>query len=767
MKITEAERFLRQDLVAKENNVKRQTSGLSMTQSQFNALVSLCYNTGGGTTIISSSPLVKYLRGELSESGARTQYSEYYVYSGNKKLQGLVNRRNDEANLFFSQVNTSACNIELSGFQNPQKGYVHTPGANCGLYGTITSNHTLKHVWGGVYNMDGTKASGSSTTCDDYPNSTSYSLRGKFNNSIIFDDIPVGNYYFSLSAEDSDGKQKELIHNDFTVGNPAPTPVYPGIPKLSINKTSFLKDEEVKITFSPTENAEWYYMSLYKDGELYKNEGVDTVITLKLPVGEYIAYVSANNSFGNAGTDNVKFTVREKDFTVTFNANGGSVSPTSKTVTYNQNYGDLLQPTRTDYIFAGWFTEANGGTQIKSDTKVNLTSNQTLYAHWSAKNVSVKLFRNHNTSDTDSVTETFTYGTANQKFGYKTDGTGRYSPMNSASVGFGSWTKTGYELLGWSSDRNAKSAEYSTYSNVSNDWINSKSPSINLYAIWKARNYTVTFNANGGNVSTASKTVTYDQNYNDLPTPTKTGYNFNGWFTSADGGTQISNNTKVSITADQTLYAHWSKDRIMITFDAVGGTSEGITKLLTYDSKYGVLPTAERSGYTFDGWYLDREYKNKISESDTVKITSNQSVYAKWNLKQYTVTFDGNGGIPEVKTKLVVYGRAYGVLPEATMKNDKFVGWFTADGTEITSNDIVKLENNITLYAKWASETVGDITLDGVVDDDDAVLLHDYLLGRKSLNKEQAEKADVTDDNVVDVFDLVIVRRAVVERMVK
>ncbi|MGN0631763.1 MAG: lysozyme, partial [Ruminococcus sp.] len=83
-------------------NVRRQTSGISMNQNQFDALVSLTYNCGGGTTLIKNSPLVKYLRGELSESEARSQYSSYIVTAGGKVLQGLINRRNKEADLFFS-----------------------------------------------------------------------------------------------------------------------------------------------------------------------------------------------------------------------------------------------------------------------------------------------------------------------------------------------------------------------------------------------------------------------------------------------------------------------------------------------------------------------------------------------------------------------------------------------------------------------------------------------------------------------------------------
>ena len=132
---------------------------------------------------------------------------------------------------------TVPCEIQLSGFQNPVKGYKHTPGANCGLYGTITSSHPIAHVWGGVYNLDGTPASGQSTVCDDYPNTTSYSLRGTFNNTVIFDDIPEGNYVFCLSAEDNDGYSKELIHNEFTIGDPVSTEWYESLNPVQLGES--------------------------------------------------------------------------------------------------------------------------------------------------------------------------------------------------------------------------------------------------------------------------------------------------------------------------------------------------------------------------------------------------------------------------------------------------------------------------------------------------------------------------------------------------
>ena len=83
--------------------VRSQTSGITMNQNQFDALVSLCYNCGGGSSLISNSPLVRYLNGEFSESEARSQYSNYIVTYKGERSQGLVNRRNAEADLFFDK----------------------------------------------------------------------------------------------------------------------------------------------------------------------------------------------------------------------------------------------------------------------------------------------------------------------------------------------------------------------------------------------------------------------------------------------------------------------------------------------------------------------------------------------------------------------------------------------------------------------------------------------------------------------------------------
>ncbi|MGN1131609.1 MAG: InlB B-repeat-containing protein, partial [Ruminococcus sp.] len=103
-----------------------------------------------------------------------------------------------------------------------------------------------------------------------------------------------------------------------------------------------------------------------------------------------------------------KWTANE--YTVTFNSNGGSAATTTKKVTYNSTYGTLPDAgTKTGYDFAGWYTSATGGTQVSASTVVNITSDQTLYAHWTAKTYNVTLNKYGGTINSGDVTS-YTYG---------------------------------------------------------------------------------------------------------------------------------------------------------------------------------------------------------------------------------------------------------------------------------------------------------------------------------------------------------------------
>ena len=81
-------------------------------------------------------------------------------------------------------------------------------------------------------------------------------------------------------------------------------------------------------------------------------------------------------------TNNKEIPPVEQTYTVTFDANGGSVDTNNKEVIPGETYGELPKPVRDGYTFSGWFTEAENGEQVEETTLVELTANQTLYAHW-------------------------------------------------------------------------------------------------------------------------------------------------------------------------------------------------------------------------------------------------------------------------------------------------------------------------------------------------------------------------------------------------
>ena len=103
------------------------------------------------------------------------------------------------------------------------------------------------------------------------------------------------------------------------------------------------------------------------------------------------AVITATASAASGKQASCTVTVKETTFTVSFNANGGSVSPASTTVTYGSTYGTLPTPTRTGHTFNGWYTEPSGGTQITANTTVSLTANQTLYAQWTVNSYRLDL----------------------------------------------------------------------------------------------------------------------------------------------------------------------------------------------------------------------------------------------------------------------------------------------------------------------------------------------------------------------------------------
>jgi uncharacterized repeat protein (TIGR02543 family) len=144
-----------------------------------------------------------------------------------------------------------------------------------------------------------------------------------------------------------------------------------------------------------------------------------------------------------------------------------------------------------------------------------------------------------------------------------------------------------------------------------------------------------------------------------------------------------------------------------VSFDSQGGSSVS-SKSVTFGSTYGTLTTPTRTGYSFGGWYTGTNGTgSQITASTTVSLTSNQTLYAKWTVNAYTVSFDSQGG-NSVSSKSVTYGSTYGTLTTPTRTGYSFGGWYTGTngtGSQVTASTTVSLTSNQTLYAKWTVNT--------------------------------------------------------------
>lgn len=280
-----------------------------------------------------------------------------------------------------------------------------------------------------------------------------------------------------------------------------------------------------------------------------------------------------NNRWINIGDVYLTITTNETDYKLSYNANGGSGAPASQTKVGTGSATFTISsttPTRTGYTFKGWATSKTAtSAAYAAGGSITISKNTTLYAVWQAITYTVSYNKGTNGTGTNT-TATKTHGTA-------------------LTLKGAIFTRTGYTQTGWAtSDGGAKAYE------PNGSYTENKA--VTLYPFWTAKTYTVTFNPNGGTVSTASKTVTYGQQYGSLPTPTRIGYKFDGWFTTSGGGTQVKSSTTVSITANQTLYAHWTVQSIIRVQTETGLKTSQVYGMTETEIKLGIVYVQTENG---------------------------------------------------------------------------------------------------------------------------------------------------------------------------
>ncbi|KAK3582200.1 hypothetical protein CHS0354_023736 [Potamilus streckersoni] len=361
-------------------------------------------------------------------------------------------------------------------------------------------------------------------------------------------------------------------------------------------------------------------------------------------------------------------------YTVTFNENGGIPGTVkSRNVEYGKTIGQLVGaelPSMT-----GVFLQFGGGDVFVFGV-TPVTKDITIYAQWEKLYV-VTLLAN---GGKDGTT-TFVYAEK-----------GKPTPI---LPGNELPTRQGYRLAGWNSQADGNGKDFAFGETLVFE-------NTNIYAKWAENPYTVTFNSNGGS-TVPNATVNHGSRVTKPTDPTRVGYAFGGWY-KEEASTNVFNFDTETITANITLYAKWLFN-YTVSFNTDGGT-----KILSQTVAHGkranppINPT--REGYDFRGWYKDDLYQNAFDFAIDV-VTANITLYARWSIKLYTVTFNTGGGSLEPSVRV-----AHGSLVTQPQNNPirpgyNFLGWYKS----INDNSVFNFKeervySDITIYASWVSTTV-------------------------------------------------------------
>ncbi len=540
----------------------------------------------------------------------------------------------------------------------------------------------------------------------------------------------------------------------------------------------------------PSEQTKAYGQTLTLSNTKPTKEGCTFLGWSTSTTATHATYLAGGGYTANAGAT-LYAVWKKDTYTVTFDANGGNCATFSKTVCYSDSYGELPIPERSGYTFNGWSLNIDGSTKVGTDTIYNSTSNQVLYAQWLVTPVKVTgieaVYENGKVTITwddcnavsykvsradgdgsyrnltykatakgyvdDSLVEEQTYNYRIAAYFYDENGElvqGKVSDLvqvvttvytisynanggkgapSEQMKGFGTTlilsnvmpTREGYTFVGWSISASSTSAAYQAggcYTGNSDT---------TLYAVWKKNAYTISFNANGGTCATLHKSVFYNNTYGELPIPERSGYTFNGWCLSVNGGTKVDTDTIYNSTSNQVLYAQWlvtpvkvtgieavyEKGKIIITWDDCNAVSYKVSRADGDGSYRNLTYKATAEGYIDDNIEEGQIYNYRVAayfyDGNGELVQGKVSDLVQVVATTYTVSYNANGGYGAPSEQVKTYGKTLTLSDvKPTRSGYTFIGWSTSDTAASVTHQAgeIYVENaDITLYAVWTKNT--------------------------------------------------------------
>ena len=169
-----------------------------------------------------------------------------------------------------------------------------------------------------------------------------------------------------------------------------------------------------------------------------------------------------------------------------------------------------------------------------------------------------------------------------------------------------------------------------------------------------------------------------------------------GWY--SDDSFSSSVTFPYTLSADTELYAKCTPKTFQVSFITDDDSIIIPKQAVTYPASAAEPTGLSKTGYTLDGWYTDKDCTTAYDFSS--KVTGDITLYAKWNINSYTVSFDSNGG-SSVAAQSVNYNTAASKPADPSMTGYTFAGWFTGKDCKTAYDFNSNVTGNITLYAKW------------------------------------------------------------------
>ena len=370
----------------------------------------------------------------------------------------------------------------------------------------------------------------------------------------------------------------------------------------------------------------------------------------------------------------------------------------------------LKAPSRTGYLFGGWYLDAHYREKITS-VAIGTRGDLTLYPKWTA--ISYTLSFSANGSSGSASRRRLSYG------------------MDTVLPDSG-FRRKGYTLTGWNTAKDGTGDAYLPGETV-RDLKETNKASLTLYAQWSPITYRLLLDPNDGITEPISQELVYNEGW-VLPTQAgdREGCHISGWNTRSNGtGKTYTPGKPVKNLADQadaqvTLYGKWTVNRYKVLFHGNGATSKDRTQTMTYGKTAALTANAfRRTGYVFQGWSDSPEgavlYENR---EKVVSLTAEENgtvdLYALWKPITYRLAFKANGGQGTMETLDQTYDQQTALPePEFTRPGYVFLGWSTSSSGRVRYEDGASVQNltatqgkTVTLYALWRAYSY-EIHFDG------------------------------------------------------